>query len=119
MLASAPSHFEYRQTMRDTFLSPTALSRHDTKRLFAVGQVREPQLEAQLFQEQQMHGDLLRTPSFDGYRNLSLKVPPMCLFCLSPCLVHTRPPKFRGLRTLLMPRKRRPNSPSAVCTVGV
>ena len=74
VLASAPSHFEYRQTMRDTWLSPAALRGHDVRVLFAVGQVREPALEGSLAEEQAQHSDLLRTPSFDGYRNLSLKV---------------------------------------------
>jgi hypothetical protein len=72
VLASAPSHFDYRQTMRDTFLSGAALGNRDARRLFAVGQVRDSQLEKQLLAEQEAHGDLLRTPSFDGYRNLSL-----------------------------------------------
>ena len=76
VLASAPSHFDYRQTMRETWLSPDSLGAraNETLVLFAVGQVREPSLEAQLVEEHARAGDLLRTPSYDGYRNLSLKV---------------------------------------------
>ena len=60
--------------MRETFLSPAALGGRDAKRLFAVGAVRDPAVQAQLLEEQATHGDILRTPSYDGYRNLSLKV---------------------------------------------
>lgn len=74
VLASAPSHFEYRRTMRETFLSSTALGAWDVKRVFAVGAVRDPAVQQQLLEEQSAHGDILRTPSYDGYRNLSLKV---------------------------------------------
>ena len=76
VLASAPSHFEYRQLMRDTWLSPSSLGAraNSTLVLFAVGQVREAELESRLRDEHARSGDLLRTPSYDGYRNLSLKV---------------------------------------------
>lgn len=76
VLASAPSHFEYRQLMRDTWLSPSSLGAraNNTLVLFAVGQVREAGLENRLRDEHARSGDLLRTPSYDGYRNLSLKV---------------------------------------------
>ena len=76
VLASAPSHFEYRQVMRDTWLSPSSLGTraNNTLVLFAVGQVRDAELESRLQDEHARSGDLLRTPSYDGYRNLSLKV---------------------------------------------
>ena len=47
---------------------------YNIKVLFAIGQVHEPALEARLIEEQSRTGDLLRTPSYDGYHNLSLKV---------------------------------------------
>jgi hypothetical protein len=76
VLASAPSHFEYRQVMRNTWLSPSSLGTraNDTLVLFAVGQVRDSELEGRLGSEHAQRGDLLRTPSYDGYRNLSVKV---------------------------------------------
>jgi hypothetical protein len=74
VVASAPAHFEYRSVMRATWLSAANLRGYHAVVLYAVGQVAEPGLEKLLVKEQSAHHDLLRTPSPDGYRNLSVKV---------------------------------------------
>lgn len=71
---SAPSHFERRQAMRDTWTNDTLYANLGRARvLFLLGRVKKHELQVKLEQEFIKHGDLLQGDFIDAYRNLTHK----------------------------------------------
>ncbi|XP_029441424.1 beta-1,3-galactosyltransferase 4 [Rhinatrema bivittatum] len=73
LVVSAPSHFQSRQAIRQTWGRTRELGGLGIRRLFVLGDPQAPEVQAQLEQESVEHKDLVQGTFHDTYRNLTLK----------------------------------------------
>uniref|UniRef100_A0ABD2W8T5 Hexosyltransferase n=1 Tax=Trichogramma kaykai TaxID=54128 RepID=A0ABD2W8T5_9HYME len=71
IIMSAPTHFEARTAIRQTWAHFAA--RRDIGIVFLLGATSDAKFEAHLDKEQDMYGDIIRGRFFDSYNNLTLK----------------------------------------------
>lgn len=74
MVYTAPTHFDRRKLMRETWLNQTILSAvGSAKYVFLLGQVNTTSLQSEIEQEFKQYGDIVQGNFMDTYANLTLK----------------------------------------------
>ncbi|GAB0087581.1 hypothetical protein DMENIID0001_019080 [Sergentomyia squamirostris] len=105
LVMSAPDHFTQRESIRNSWGNFTADQR-DIALGFLIGATNNETLKHKLLKENRSHGDLIRSKSFDIYRNLTLKSLAMLEWTMTYCpmvsfLLKTDDDTFINMKVLL------------------